>query len=941
MQYYGLRYSNQDVDWVIHPDDYKRLVAIHPANDKFPPQTPGIQIKDKVGDRNTQTDYFLSLYKYDYGYLRQRAIWDPLEKVYVASKEDLILLKAMAAYDEVHDPPPPPRVRTKSFKDLDLLVSSIAENADDAENTDENQGRVGPETKAAIKFTPVQDGEIENGKTDQDGKESRELKKQKQIVIREHGTYDVIKLQRLVKDRVIFTIPLADLDYILDVDLWQDSLEQTITPRMVLDDMAEELETYPEHEKSINESTFEYPILVTKDAKTGKYDVLDGLHRLAKAKLLGMTSIDARLVTTVDLLESKIGDGDAEAALFLTGPGGSRSWNRTVKSIARTFPSLLRSAKGLGKRKNLSNTSTLCDGIVVGPNKVATTLMALDKDKDDDDARDKKRQRVDQLGNLHNHPANPLEEFIDFVQAKYYEIDTLPIDWADELRKYHTENSDTSTPADSASWAIARFGMKHTWFNTPDWAENLETKELYSSQFTVALLDGLFGYISIPELMSGDLTELTKWLTETGSKIAQLVTAKPAPPIGYVIDLSHNRGGNWAAMFLSVRWFCDVLNDFDKDTTLFAWTSRNAEQDEPMIWSTKNKTQRLITPEEDQWNWSPLVNDELIEIDHQIRTALAAVPNFPLAIVIGQATGSAAELLAWILKRFHKNTRVFGQRTAGVLTRVTNKTLSDGSWAGTEDAHLVPMPGMPAHPRHVEPDVVTESSVEAIRRARQWISSNNGQALGGGGDIDAKDKKKHIVRLVGIPGTGKTWLIKKASEIPGVVGIDTDDLYSRAYAKVRASGKYKSRSSSGFNRDILADQIRQRDDIISEFNKASDKRVLIFGGIFDMLPVVKPDLKLFMTIPSETFESTYRRLIMREYDKDFTHQPEIKAIIETKEPDWIPSDIGHAANQAGTVTYAHYKEDYARQKRLSIARGYKIASQDQILAIIRDLANSS
>ncbi len=519
------------------------------------------------------------------------------------------------------------------------------------------------------------------------------------------------------------------------------------------------------------------------------------------------------------------------------------------------------------------------------------------------------------------------------------------------MRKYHAENSDTSSPADSASWAIEQFGMKHTWFKTPDWAEGLETKELYSTQFTVALLDGMFGYISIPEIMSGDLLELIKWLVETGSKIAQLVTAKPSRPLGYIIDLSHNRGGNWAAMFLSVRWFCDSLRDFDKDTTLFAWTSRNAEQDEAVVWSTKNKTQRLITPEEDQWDWHPLVDDVSVEIDHQIRTALAAVPNFPLAIIIGSATGSAAELLAWILKRFHGNTKIFGQRTAGVLTRVGNKTLSDGSWAGTEDAHLVPLPGLPRHPRHIEPDITTESSVEAIRQARQWISiaassdsSKNRTTTSMDTSTDEKEKKKNqgkktIIHLIGIPGSGKTWLIKKASEIPTVTGIDADEIYARAYAKVRASGKYKSRTSIGAGRDILADQIRQRDAIIDEFNNAPDKRVLIFGGIFNMLPVVKPDVKLFMTIPPESFEATYRRLISREYDKDFTHQDAIKNIIANSEPDWIPSDIGHAANQAGTVTYAYYKQDYARQKRMARERGYKIASQDQILQVVKELAS--
>jgi hypothetical protein len=116
LEYYNLRKTGKDIDFVVTNADYQNLLKKYNRNDHFPPHTPGVTIN--------KTDYFQNINGYDYNYFRPRA--SDAGKYLVASKEDLILLKAITGYDEIHDPPPPPSVRMKSFKDLQLLVDSLS-----------------------------------------------------------------------------------------------------------------------------------------------------------------------------------------------------------------------------------------------------------------------------------------------------------------------------------------------------------------------------------------------------------------------------------------------------------------------------------------------------------------------------------------------------------------------------------------------------------------------------------------------------------------------------------------------------------------------------------------------------------------------------------------------------------------------------------------------
>jgi hypothetical protein len=114
MEHYGLRKTGHDIDYIISKFDYDKLSKIQEPNVYMPEQTPAITYKD--------TDYFLNLYQYDYKYLKNNAI--KKGNILVISKEDLILVKSMTAFDKKNKIGK--AVIKKNLNDISLLVNSLS-----------------------------------------------------------------------------------------------------------------------------------------------------------------------------------------------------------------------------------------------------------------------------------------------------------------------------------------------------------------------------------------------------------------------------------------------------------------------------------------------------------------------------------------------------------------------------------------------------------------------------------------------------------------------------------------------------------------------------------------------------------------------------------------------------------------------------------------------
>ena len=91
-------------------------------------------------------------------------------------------------------------------------------------------------------------------------------------------------------------LAVSDLLWLLDLPLWQlDGVRFRVRPRDVLD----KPESFPHHMARIRAADLDYPIHVTD--KSGRTTVLDGFHRLAKARLQQRATIDAMRLSPAHL----------------------------------------------------------------------------------------------------------------------------------------------------------------------------------------------------------------------------------------------------------------------------------------------------------------------------------------------------------------------------------------------------------------------------------------------------------------------------------------------------------------------------------------------------------------------------------------------------------------------------------------------------------------
>lgn len=127
-------------------------------------------------------------------------------------------------------------------------------------------------------------------------------------------SYDLTVLKKLVDDGKVDlqTIPLLDLEPAADKERWivmdnidpysEDIMRVSVNQVIANPDLAPNRYRLI---KGIKESAMEQPIYLTLD-EDQEYDVLDGLHRLAKAKIDGKESISAYVFTPEQLQMAQV-----------------------------------------------------------------------------------------------------------------------------------------------------------------------------------------------------------------------------------------------------------------------------------------------------------------------------------------------------------------------------------------------------------------------------------------------------------------------------------------------------------------------------------------------------------------------------------------------------------------------------------------------------------
>ncbi len=102
--------------------------------------------------------------------------------------------------------------------------------------------------------------------------------------------WDVEEIWRL--DLPVETLPLEDLAWHLDIPVWPDRNGRgySMTPRQVMDDPRRS----PAERDRIENASLEFPLDVYLNRD--RLMILDGVHRLAKAAMLGLSEVRIRRV---------------------------------------------------------------------------------------------------------------------------------------------------------------------------------------------------------------------------------------------------------------------------------------------------------------------------------------------------------------------------------------------------------------------------------------------------------------------------------------------------------------------------------------------------------------------------------------------------------------------------------------------------------------------
>lgn len=151
------------------------------------------------------------------------------------------------------------------------------------------------------------------------------------------GVFDVYMLFELSKDIKPIQIPIESALPMLDCKIWDGVIEDigylSFTPNDLLDWKSVHSK---DHWTRVMESDLSYPLMAldqfTVDTKLlnpnpfseimspilGRYDIIDGMHRLAKAKILKSKTVDVKVIPWDTIMKAKITD--------------MSSWNRGISS---------------------------------------------------------------------------------------------------------------------------------------------------------------------------------------------------------------------------------------------------------------------------------------------------------------------------------------------------------------------------------------------------------------------------------------------------------------------------------------------------------------------------------------------------------------------------------------------------------------------------------
>lgn len=236
-----------------------------------------------------------------------------------------------------------------------------------------------------------------------------------------------------------------------------------------------------------------------------------------------------------------------------------------------------------------------------------------------------------------------------------------------------------------------------------EWESTSKTKTINELiTFSGKTLNNNIGYISMRGFSSGDSISIQKYADSLQSKIKSIDNKKIK---GWILDLRENTGGNCWPMLAGIGPLLDegICGYFTDNKRKASWYYKNGEAG--IDSTTMTKTSK-----------SPykLINEQTF-----------------IAILTGPKTGSSGEV---VTVAFHnkKNTRSFGESTAGLTTGNAQFKLSDGSAIFLTTSIYVDRKGVVFGGKITPDEIISELFISVglngdpvIKRASEWIYEKN------------------------------------------------------------------------------------------------------------------------------------------------------------------------------------------------------------------------
>jgi hypothetical protein len=114
LEYYGIRKTEHDYDYVVSREDWKKLKKLHPDKINLFGGKTEKEIDATINLKNLNVDLISTLFQYNYNYLSKCSV--NKNKYKIISLDKLLLLKTLGAVHNKH---------SKSIKDLEKIVKHI------------------------------------------------------------------------------------------------------------------------------------------------------------------------------------------------------------------------------------------------------------------------------------------------------------------------------------------------------------------------------------------------------------------------------------------------------------------------------------------------------------------------------------------------------------------------------------------------------------------------------------------------------------------------------------------------------------------------------------------------------------------------------------------------------------------------------------------------